>query len=48
MTTPTTELVSFGKGGVPGRCGKGKTARFEDDICLSDGEFTQWPAGIQQ
>jgi general secretion pathway protein G len=41
------QLVSFGKDGVPQGCDGGSTSAFSADICFADGEFTQWPEGIQ-
>jgi general secretion pathway protein G len=38
-------LVSLGKDGIPDGCDGGETSQFIADICLRDGEFTQWPAG---
>jgi general secretion pathway protein G len=41
------ELVSTGKDGVASGCDGGATTNFSEDICLRDGEFTQWPEGVQ-
>src|SRR5262245_13198245 len=49
-TTPGAgySVVSFAKGGADDADGGGKTTAFTQDIVFCDGQFTQWPEGIQQ
>ncbi len=41
-------LLSTGKDGIGDGCDGGPTGRFDADICLSDGQFIQWPEGLQR
>ncbi len=42
-------LQSYGKDGTDGGCVSGNTTTsFDEDICFSNGSFTQWPEGRQQ
>ena len=41
-------LESYAKGGTNDSDTGGKTTAFTQDIVFVDGQFTQWPEGIQQ
>ena len=41
------EVVSPGKDGVLRECDRGETTDSGADICVRDGDFTQWPAGTR-
>jgi len=41
-------LVSPGKDGLVSGCEGGATSTFASDVCFADGEFTQWPEGMQR
>jgi len=41
-------LESYAKGGADNGDTGGKTNAFADDIVFVDGQFTQWPEGVQQ
>ena len=41
-------LVSTGKDGVAGSCGRGARMTFDADICFENGQFNQWPQGSQR
>ena len=41
-------LYSFGKDGVGSSCEPAATVRFNDEICLIDGQFVRYPTGLQQ
>ena len=48
-STPTRYRVrSLGKDGLPDQCGGGATELFTADICFEDGQFTQYPDGVQR
>ena len=51
-TTPSRSdyaLLSAGRGGVPqGTASFGPTTDFRDDIILVNGQFVQWPEGVQK
>jgi type II secretion system protein G len=41
-------IQSYGKDGAGETCTKALTTDFNNDICFSQGSFTQFPEGIQQ
>ena len=41
-------IYSLGKDGISDGCPGGGTQTFFADICFADGEFTQWPEGVQR
>jgi len=41
-------IQSFGKDATPETCAKVITTNFNNDICFSQGSFTQFPEGIQE
>ena len=40
-------LYSLGKDGVPDGCDGGAMSTFAADICVQNGQLTQWPEGIE-
>lgn len=42
------QIISTGKDGQPDNCPGGATKQSDADICFSDGEFVQWPEGVQR
>lgn len=42
------QIVSTGKDGQADNCPGGATTQFNADICFGDGEFVQWPEGMQR